>query len=170
MNPPTDTVEPPQNIGKPQGSNDYLFVVGFCIFALFLFALVYVPHVLKRFQSPREPVTISFGSTNYEYASNRHLLGISRGLDDDVLVTFPMLLYSEVTVPQKEETTAGANGSGCSICLVDYKSEDVVRILPECKHLFHVSCIDTWLRVHPTCPVCRKSPIPVTSTLLDMLG
>ncbi|CAH2040846.1 unnamed protein product [Thlaspi arvense] len=48
----------------------------------------------------------------------------------------------------------------CSICLADYKGSDTLRLLPDCGHLFHLKCVDPWLRLHPTCPVCRTSPVP----------
>ncbi|CAI0387564.1 unnamed protein product [Linum tenue] len=28
--------------------------------------------------------------------------------------------------------------------------------MPVCKHMFHVACIDNWLSVKITCPVCRQ--------------
>ncbi len=42
----------------------------------------------------------------------------------------------------------------CSISLVDFKIEDNQRVLP-CKHEFHVSCVDPWLLINKTCPLCR---------------
>ena len=42
----------------------------------------------------------------------------------------------------------------CSICLVNFKENEIVRRLP-CKHYFHTDCICTWLRQKSTCPVCR---------------
>ncbi|XP_021892479.1 RING-H2 finger protein ATL70-like [Carica papaya] len=80
---------------------------------------------------------------------------IDVGLDEDTIKSYPKVVYAEVKL-QKADSTA----SCCSICLADYKSSDVLRLLPECKHLFHVKCVDPWLRMHPTCPVCRTSPIP----------
>ena len=44
----------------------------------------------------------------------------------------------------------------CSVCISDYEKGDKLRVLP-CKHLFHVDCVDQWLSVNATCPLCRKS-------------
>lgn len=48
----------------------------------------------------------------------------------------------------------------CPICLCDYQSKQTLRSIPECNHYFHVACIDEWLKLNATCPVCRKSPTP----------
>ncbi|KAF3442763.1 hypothetical protein FNV43_RR16680 [Rhamnella rubrinervis] len=77
------------------------------------------------------------------------------GLDEATIWSYPKLLYSEAKL-QKTDSTA----SCCSICLADYKATDMLRLLPDCGHLFHLKCVDPWLRLHPTCPVCRTSPIP----------
>ncbi|KAG4213554.1 hypothetical protein ERO13_A01G064050v2 [Gossypium hirsutum] len=46
--------------------------------------------------------------------------------------------------------------SECPICLDDYVVGESCRVFPDCKHMFHLSCIDHWLKNHLTCPVCRK--------------
>lgn len=43
----------------------------------------------------------------------------------------------------------------CAICLNDYTGGETCRVFPSCKHVFHLNCIDYWLRNHLTCPVCR---------------
>ncbi|KAL2526059.1 RING-H2 finger protein ATL70 [Abeliophyllum distichum] len=78
-----------------------------------------------------------------------------RGLDETTLSTYPQFIYSQLK-PHKCDSTASA----CSICLADYKDTDLLRLLPDCGHLFHLKCIDPWLKVNPTCPICRNSPLP----------
>ncbi|KAJ0624340.1 putative transcription factor C2H2 family [Helianthus annuus] len=41
-------------------------------------------------------------------------------------------------------------------CLADYKGKDLLRELPDCGHLFHVKCVDPWLRLNPTCPIVER--------------
>ncbi|MED6106186.1 hypothetical protein PIB30_002638 [Stylosanthes scabra] len=84
---------------------------------------------------------------------------IDVGIDEETLVSYPKLLYSEAKLMKKNDST-GIGGACCSICLADYKGSDMLRVLPDCGHQFHVKCIDPWLRLHPTCPLCRTSPIP----------
>ncbi|XP_047321385.1 putative RING-H2 finger protein ATL69 [Impatiens glandulifera] len=50
----------------------------------------------------------------------------------------------------------------CSICLADYRPLDTVRCIPDCNHCFHANCVDHWLRLSFTCPLCRNSPDPLT--------
>lgn len=77
------------------------------------------------------------------------------GLDETTLSSYPKLLYSEAKVNHKDSTA-----SCCSICLADYKNKDMLRLLPDCEHLFHLKCVDPWLKLNPSCPVCRTSPLP----------
>ena len=38
--------------------------------------------------------------------------------------------------------------------------EAMVKLLPNCKHMFHVECIDMWLNSNTTCPICRTLAEP----------
>lgn len=48
------------------------------------------------------------------------------------------------------------NDKLCAICCEDANQGDTWRIL-NCNHKFHVHCIDKWLRINSSCPMCRKS-------------
>ncbi|XP_020978852.1 putative RING-H2 finger protein ATL71 isoform X4 [Arachis ipaensis] len=47
----------------------------------------------------------------------------------------------------------------CSICLSEYEAKETLRSMPQCNHFFHSHCIDPWLKMNATCPLCRKLPI-----------
>lgn len=82
-----------------------------------------------------------------------------QGISDAALSSCPKIGYSQAKL---DRGSTESTRSSCSICLVEYKESDILRLLPSCRHLFHVRCVDQWLRMHATCPVCRNSPVPVT--------
>ncbi|XP_020575577.1 RING-H2 finger protein ATL74-like [Phalaenopsis equestris] len=71
-------------------------------------------------------------------------------------------------IPVYAVETPGGEGSsppplaalGCPICLSDFTDGQKIRILPACDHRYHVSCIDTWLLLHGSCPTCRHRLSP----------
>lgn len=69
------------------------------------------------------------------------------GLKKRELRKFPVAAYgsSEVEITVTE----------CTICLGEFLDGERVRVLPPCNHSFHMSCIDTWLLSHSSCPNCR---------------
>jgi len=51
------------------------------------------------------------------------------------------------------------DGRECVICLDELEVGGVAKEMP-CKHRFHASCIEKWLGIHGSCPVCRfKMPV-----------
>ncbi len=43
----------------------------------------------------------------------------------------------------------------CSICMELLNDNDQIEILNECKHRFHLICIQKWFKQKPCCPCCR---------------
>jgi len=43
----------------------------------------------------------------------------------------------------------------CAICLIEFQEGLDVRKLP-CDHIFHPQCIDSWLEITSTCPLCKR--------------
>lgn len=54
---------------------------------------------------------------------------------------------------EKISSCSKVHGETCSICLSNFEIAEDVRNLP-CAHVFHMNCIDQWLRRHRVCPLC----------------
>ncbi|XP_009776172.1 RING-H2 finger protein ATL8 [Nicotiana tabacum] len=78
----------------------------------------------------------------------------NKGLKKKVLKSLPKYKYDP------SSTVAGNGASAvtaeCAICLVEYVQGDEIRVLPQCGHVFHLQCVDTWLASHASCPSCRQ--------------
>jgi hypothetical protein len=42
----------------------------------------------------------------------------------------------------------------CSICLLDITKDKITTIC--CNNSFHEKCYSDWMKINPTCPLCRK--------------
>lgn len=51
----------------------------------------------------------------------------------------------------------------CAICLGPYETGEALRMFG-CKHHFHRDCVDRWLGISATCPLCVRPVFPRTST------
>ena len=72
-----------------------------------------------------------------------------QGASESVINKLPKKTY---TREQLGDSTSPADT--CSICRSDYATNDELRCLP-CGHDFHVDCVDPWLKINTTCPLCR---------------
>ncbi|CAJ1955174.1 unnamed protein product [Sphenostylis stenocarpa] len=54
---------------------------------------------------------------------------------------------------EKERVISGEDAV-CCICLAKYADDDELRELP-CSHVFHVVCVDKWLKINASCPLCK---------------
>ncbi|KAJ0011092.1 hypothetical protein Pint_33398 [Pistacia integerrima] len=64
-------------------------------------------------------------------------------------------IIGAITVCKYKKGDGLVEGSECSVCLNEFEEDETLRLLPKCNHAFHVPCIDTWLRSHTNCPMCR---------------
>nr|CAB3462665.1 unnamed protein product [Digitaria exilis] len=106
------------------------------------------------------------------------------GLDEAAIKALPKMVYkaeeeeageagTKTTTTTKAAVTGSAAAAGsspaarcCAVCLGVFAGGQVLRVLPACAHAFHQLCVDRWLRLRPTCPVCRSPPVTPTHQLL----
>ncbi|XP_059909889.1 RING finger protein 215 isoform X2 [Gadus macrocephalus] len=44
----------------------------------------------------------------------------------------------------------------CAVCLEPFNNNQCLRVLP-CRHEYHRDCVDPWLILQHTCPLCKRS-------------
>ncbi|CAN6540219.1 unnamed protein product [Malus baccata var. baccata] len=66
---------------------------------------------------------------------------------------------------EKERAISGEDAV-CCICLAKYANNDELRELP-CSHFFHKDCVDKWLKINASCPLCKSE---VGESLLGSLS
>lgn len=74
------------------------------------------------------------------------------GVEQAFIDTLPVFSYGSIRGLK--------DSADCAVCLTEFGDEDRLRLLPKCKHAFHIECIDTWLLSNSTCPLCRRSLLP----------
>ncbi|KAJ3700141.1 hypothetical protein LUZ61_003846 [Rhynchospora tenuis] len=115
------------------GTSMIITLIGFSISASFII-YIFIRFICARFQ-------LSFTSP----FSHSHMERGMNGLEAVMAASFPV---KEFGVEKDYQ---------CTVCLTDYKKDDILRILPICTHTFHLVCIDQWLKQHSTCPISRVS-------------
>ncbi|XP_022975100.1 E3 ubiquitin-protein ligase At1g63170-like [Cucurbita maxima] len=102
-------------------------------------------------------VTDQEGATKEEidrlpkYIFNR-TCDVEKGIGDTQESTGGIMTKCDTDAPTKHFLRP--EDSECSICLSAYENETELRELP-CNHHFHCNCIDKWLHINATCPLCK---------------
>lgn len=79
------------------------------------------------------------------------------GLDESTIGAIATWAY------KADEGVLGASRSDCAVCLSEFRDGELLRLLPKCDHAFHMGCVDTWLRSHVNCPLCRAPVLALVS-------
>ncbi|XP_021807234.1 E3 ubiquitin-protein ligase ATL42-like [Prunus avium] len=108
-----------------------------------MFALTFVLLVYAKFCHGRAYV----GGNNHQRTGVISTSSRFSGIDKTVIEALPFFRFSSLR--------GSKEGLECAVCLSKFEDIEVLRLLPKCKHAFHISCIDHWLEKHSSCPLCR---------------
>ncbi|XP_008463025.1 E3 ubiquitin-protein ligase At4g11680 [Cucumis melo] len=85
-----------------------------------------------------------------------------KGASDDQISQLPCWRYKAVEAninprsqPDNSNTGLLKEDPECCICLAKYIDKEEVRQLP-CSHVFHLKCVDKWLAITSSCPLCKQ--------------
>ncbi|KAK4416133.1 RING-H2 finger protein ATL52 [Sesamum alatum] len=131
------------------------------------FLLVSYYTIVTRFCKRRNQATGLENDENQEgIAHQDQWQAASTGLDEAVIKT--------ITVCKYQKGDGLIDGSECAVCLSEFRDDEPLRLLPKCSHAFHLPCIDTWLKSHSNCPLCRANvvalahPVQTSSSALNV--
>ncbi|XP_049372292.1 RING-H2 finger protein ATL7-like [Solanum verrucosum] len=157
---------PLPNVTSEKYHMPFYFIIMLCMFGAFFMFICYMI-ILKRNRSNSRSIrrnnASQFDETREDFVIDENLGPIldhpiwyirTVGLGQDVIDSISVFKY------KKDEFLI--DGSDCSVCLTEFEEDESLRLLPKCSHAFHIPCIDTWLRSHKNCPLCRA---PIVSDM-----
>ncbi|PON41435.1 43kDa postsynaptic protein [Parasponia andersonii] len=134
-----------------------VLISGCMISGIFLLSIVFM--VMKRYFSRRnnsrernQPILFD---TQQDFVDEDHGPVVDHHIWYINTVGLPQSVIDSITACKYKKDDGLIEGTECSVCLSEFEEDESVRLLPKCSHAFHLSCIDTWLRSHKNCPLCR---------------
>ncbi len=99
-------------------------------------------------------------NTFSNHLSNHHLSNPLRNYDYEIMSLLPIIkvgliskdLFNKSIV--KKYNSNDSYTSFCTICQNNIVEDDIIRCL-QCRHIFHIDCIDRWFVENKQCPQCR---------------
>ncbi|KAH7436533.1 hypothetical protein KP509_05G024700 [Ceratopteris richardii] len=76
----------------------------------------------------------------------------------DIMQSLTSFQYRELTTQTSSNTVVPTE---CAVCLALFAELDLILQLPLCGHVFHKVCMESWLLVHSSCPLCRQCILPI---------
>lgn len=166
--PPPPPFEFPDDSSGPNFSPLVIAIIGILASALLLvsYYAIISKYCRNRNSTRREnqyPVMESEENLQ-DPANHEPWLVPSNGLDESLIKSITLFKY--------KRGDGLIEGTDCSVCLSEFEDDESLRLLPKCSHAFHAPCIDTWLKSHSNCPLCRAnivvvSPLPPISQAIE---
>lgn len=111
-----------------------------------IFSLTFILLMYAKFchpSNPANPTTASGGPGTAAIISNEAAGGVPK----PAIEALPFFRFATLR--------GSRHGMECSVCLARFDDADLLRLLPRCRHAFHLGCVDRWLESNATCPLCR---------------
>ncbi|KAL3742917.1 hypothetical protein ACJRO7_018254 [Eucalyptus globulus] len=140
--------------GSPDRRADHRWIFVAISIPCFIYIVCLFSQLSRKFRARRQAQqdqTDGLSPTDRAQA-----LVVISGMDTSTIESYPKTRIGDNGAPMPQENT-------CSICLSEYKPEDVLRTIPACEHSFHAHCIDPWLKRNAICPLCRAPQGYVTN-------
>ncbi|XP_067295468.1 RING finger protein 215 [Pseudorasbora parva] len=93
----------------------------------------------------------------WQYQDNQFNDDLESNLKQDILKRLSALKTRTYRQPKVRcDQAQTVETDSCAVCLEQYNNNQCLRVLP-CLHEFHRDCVDPWLLLQQTCPLCKRS-------------
>ncbi|XP_041015230.1 RING-H2 finger protein ATL52-like [Juglans microcarpa x Juglans regia] len=156
--PSTPSALDDQSNKPPHKFSPFLIATITFIAAAFLFVCcyaIYSRYYLSRRDSRRRPQPQTVETLQDEFLDEEDGPVLDHPIWYIRTVGLQPSIIGSIAVCKYKRGEGLVDGAECSVCLNEFEEDETLRLLPKCSHAFHVPCIDTWLRSHTNCPMCR---------------
>lgn len=157
--PPPPPFEFPDDNSGPNFSPIVIAIIGILASAFLLvsYYAIISKYCKNRESSRRENhFSISEPEENHDPSNHEPWNVSANGLDEALIKSIAVFKY--------KKGCGLIEGTDCSVCLSEFQDDESLRLLPKCSHAFHVTCIDTWLKSHSNCPLCRANIVFINAS------
>ncbi|KAK7309630.1 hypothetical protein RJT34_06516 [Clitoria ternatea] len=151
--PPPPAFEFPDDDSSPSFSPLVIAVIGVLASA---FLLVSYYTIISKYCGSRESSESENHETSVELEEDHNNPSLHEPWHAPTIGLEEALIKS-ITVCKYKKGDGLVEVTDCPVCLSEFQDDESVRLLPKCSHAFHLPCIDTWLKSHSSCPLCRAS-------------
>jgi len=121
--------------------------------------LQYLSHQVQAIRQVREgrlPTHMLLSDRDFDENDYEALLALDEGVENRKGAAEGVInqLPTETVVPSPSKAAA-CTPQRCMVCLEEPQAGEVLRSLP-CHHKYHKHCIDKWLVIKATCPICQR--------------
>ncbi|XWS52055.1 hypothetical protein CRYUN_Cryun11dG0034500 [Craigia yunnanensis] len=108
---------------------------------------------LNRFQNQ---------STDHDIESGGDIeLGQISDVNTHRVHVLPAVYETRLAFPGSKKLTSSTPGGDCAICLEGLEEKEVCWVLVKCDHVFHKPCVEEWLKINFSCPLCRTNAFSI---------
>jgi hypothetical protein len=173
--PPSPPQQVPSSFVNHKLTNYFILTLSL---VAFIFFLVCIRAICISFRSRRRRrlLAVTRASPSSASSSSTTIQQIGQNFDENQHVVDHPIWYirtlglnqsviNTISVCKYKKSEGLIEGTECSVCLSEFEEDENLRLLPKCNHAFHLPCIDTWLRSHTNCPMCRAPIVNPNPTI-----
>ncbi|XP_009770272.1 E3 ubiquitin-protein ligase RING1-like [Nicotiana sylvestris] len=166
--PPPPPLPPPQLSSKHHQNISPYIIISVALFASLFLLLSYYLIIVKNCLNWNRRRSTSAQGSNEEFFDENRAPIIDHPIWYINTVGLQPSVIDKITIFKFKKGDGLIEGTNCSVCLNEFQYDESLRLLPNCKHAFHIHCIDTWLRSHTNCPLCRAAIEPSLGTSISI--